>query len=226
MGRNSNRQYANKYYLKLNAESCNIRKGCFLKTFDETPKFAQLVANRLKREDGNTSTPTRGNKSSAATISDERLELVKQHINSFPAYECHYGRSKTAKKFLSPHLCLKDMFNAYCEASENPVSLTIYSWVFKVKNLSFKKPYLDTCVKCDTFKMKIKYSEGEEQLMHKKQKKDHQEKAEAVYDRKTSDRQLSIEKMDTYVCAFDLQQCLPTPYLKSGAAFYKRPLWT
>lgn len=224
--RNSNRQYANKYYLKLNAENYIICKGCFLKTFNETPKFVQLVANRLKSEDGNISTTTRGNKPSAATISEERLELVKQHILSFPAYESHYGRSKTEKKFLPPHLCLKDMFDAYCKDTENPVSLTIYSWVFKAQNLSFKKPYLDTCVKCDTFEMKVKYSEGEEQLMYKKQKKDHQEKAEAVYDRKASDRQLSIEKTDTYVCAFDLQQCLPTPYLKSGAAFYKRPLWT
>ncbi|KAL4711074.1 hypothetical protein ACJJTC_009445 [Scirpophaga incertulas] len=74
--------------------------------------------------------------------------------------------------------------------------------------------------------MKIKFSEGTEREENEKLMKNHQKRAEKVYDKKSTDRVLSIETRDTVVLAFDLQQCLPTPYLKSGAAFYKRPLWT
>ncbi|KAL4721681.1 hypothetical protein ACJJTC_014055 [Scirpophaga incertulas] len=171
---------------------------------------------------------SRGKKPSVFTISDDRLEIVKAHILSFPCYECHYGRSKTNKKFLLPHLNLQDMYKSYRESNDNPVSLTIYSWVFKAQNLSFKTPSLDTCVKCDTLhtRMKIKFSEGTEREENEKLLKNHQKRAEKVYDKKSTDRALSIETRDTVVLAFDLQQCLPTPYLKSGAAFYKRPLWT
>ncbi|KAL4718761.1 hypothetical protein ACJJTC_002977 [Scirpophaga incertulas] len=169
---------------------------------------------------------SRGKKPSVFTISDDRLEIVKAHILSFPCYESHYGRSKTNKKFLLPHLTLQDMYKSYRESIDNPVSLTIYSWVFKAQNLSFKTPSLDTCVKCDTLHMKIKFSEGTEREENEKLMKNHQKRAEKVYDKKSTDRALSIETRDTVVLAFDLQQCLPTPYLKSGAAFYKRPLWT
>lgn len=62
--------------------------------------------------------------------------------------------------------------------TENPASLTIYSWLFKAQNLSFKKPYYETCIKCDTFEMKIKYSEGEEQLMYVQKLEKPTEKAE------------------------------------------------
>lgn len=222
----NNRQYANNYYLKKTTESYRICKGCFLKTFDETPKFVQLVTDKLKVSEGLVPNSPRGNNPSAIKISDERLEGVKQHILSFPAYESHYGRSKTTKKFLPPHLCLTDMYNAYRDVTENPVSQTIYNWVFKGQNLSFKKPYVDTCVKCDTLEMQIKFSEGEQKLANESLKAEHLKRAETIYDRKAMDRALSLEKSDTFVASFDLQQCLPTPYLKSGAAFYKRQLWT
>ncbi|XP_026736448.1 uncharacterized protein LOC113500004 [Trichoplusia ni] len=222
-----NRNYSNEFFLKLDLECHRICKGCFLKTFDETPKFVQTVTDKLKLSGGliiNKS--SRGKKPSVFKIDDERLEDVKAQILSFPLYESHYGRSKTNKKFLPPHLTIKDMYKAYCEMHENPVSITIYSWVFRAQNLSFKAPYVDMCVKCDTLGTKIKYSEGEEREENEKVLIEHQRRAETIYDQKSQDRALSITKKDTVVLSFDLQQCLPTPYLKSGAAFYKRPLWT
>ncbi|KAL4721306.1 hypothetical protein ACJJTC_019366 [Scirpophaga incertulas] len=117
------------------------------------------------------------------------------------------------------------MYKSYRESNDNPVSLTIYSWVFKAQNLSFKTPSLDTCVKCDTLHMKIKFSEGTEREENEKLMKNHEKRAEKVYDKKSTDRALSIETRDTVVLAFDLQQCLPTPYLKSDfASLLKGPL--
>ncbi|CAH0746649.1 unnamed protein product [Diatraea saccharalis] len=221
-----NRHFTNNYCLKLHLECHRICKGCFLKTFDETPKFIQNVTGKIKESGGIVAKSTRGKKPSALTIDNERLENVKTHILSFPIYESHYGRSKTNKKFLPPHLTLQDMYKSYCEDNENPVSLTIYSWVFRAQNLSFKTPYVDTCVKCDTLNTKIKFCDGLEKENTEKLLEEHQRRAETIYDQKSKDRACSIEKGDTAVLSFDLQQCLPTPFLKTGAAFYKRALWT
>lgn len=54
----------------------------------------------------------------------------------------------------------------------------------------------------------------------------HQKKADAAYSCKRQDKVLARENPNTKVYAFDLQQCLPTPFLKSNIAFYKRQLWT
>ncbi|KAL4717710.1 hypothetical protein ACJJTC_000859 [Scirpophaga incertulas] len=192
-----NRMFANNYYLKLNLECYPICKCCFLKTFSETNKFIQNVMDKMKVSGSIIPNSSRGKKPSVFTISDDRLEIVKAHILSFPCCESHYGRSKTNKKFLLPHLTLQDMYKSYRESNDNPVSLTIYSWVFKAQNPSFKTPSLDTCVKCDTLHMKIKFSEGTEREENEKLMKNHQKRAEKVYDKKSTDRALSIETRDT-----------------------------
>lgn len=54
----------------------------------------------------------------------------------------------------------------------------------------------------------------------------HVQNADNAYSSKRHDKKVS--KLDpTRVCiAFDLQQCLPTPFLETSVAFYKRLYWT
>jgi len=54
----------------------------------------------------------------------------------------------------------------------------------------------------------------------------HVQNADNAYSSKRHDKEIS--KLDsTSVCnAFDLQQCLPTPFLETSVAFYKRLYWT
>ena len=52
----------------------------------------------------------------------EKLELVKEHIESFPAYESHYSRKDNPnRKYLSPSLSISKMyqlFKDFCSVSE------------------------------------------------------------------------------------------------------------
>lgn len=168
-----NRNYTNHYFLKFELDSYRICKGCFLKTFDETAKFIQNLSDKIKVSDGIVPKSSRGKKPSALAIHNKMLENSKTQILSFQAYESHYGRSKTNKKCLPPHLTIQDMYRAYCETNENPVSLTIYSWVFRAQNLYFKTPYVDTCVKCVTLNTKIKFSVGAEKEIIENLLKEH-----------------------------------------------------
>lgn len=98
-------------------------------------------------------------------------------------------------------------------------------------NIKFKKPKLDTCGACDKFKSLHDVSQEIESNSNIKQIKqdweEHQTRAEIAYQSKKNDKMFAAENSnDVKVCTFDLQQCLPTPYLRSGFSFYKRQLWT
>lgn len=94
--------------------------------------------------------------------------------------------------------------------------------------LAFKKPKSDTCSKCDTYKIQIDIAQSEEDKAKiKKQQEKHHEAAEIAYKSKDADKiqaANSCSKIKIYT--FDLQQCLPTPLLRSNISFYKRQLWT
>lgn len=47
-----------------------------------------------------------------------------------------------------------------------------------------------------------------------------------AYESKKNDKELALSNLNVKVFSFDLQQCLPTPYLRASMFFYKRPLWT
>lgn len=200
-----------------------ICKGCFLKTFDESHKYIQTVCEKLRNNGGHL--PPR-NRRIGKSIPDFKLEEVKAHIACFPCTESHYGRNKTTKKFLNSELNLQVLYNSYKLKTDTPVSKTIFKKVFDTMNLSFKKPSVDTCSKCDRINMKLKYASESQAADLTKSLKEHQEAFKAAYEEKKKDKELAQSCDDVMVITFDLQQCLPTPHLQTNVAFYKRQLWT
>ena len=165
--------------------------------------------------------------------SDEDIEFVRNHINSFPTQTSHYSRRHNPNlKYLSSDLNIAIMYRLYREKclSENitAVNMFVYRSNFhKYFSLSFKKPKSDTCKSCDSLNIKIlaevdpvkKQSLTNELTLHKK-------KAKSAYDNLQSDTQVAKKDNDIHVITIDLQQCLPTPHLTVGVTFYKRQLWT
>lgn len=169
----------------------------------------------------------RGKSTLPNKLQSGKIDEIKNHINKFPAYESHYTRRDTCQKYLHSDLTLTEMHKLYCKEVENPISLSKYSEIFRGMNLKFKSPKIDTCATCDSLEMKIKLATNEQDLNNFKELKEvHVKKADNAYEYKRFDKDSSKKNMNIKAFVFDLQQCLPTPFLRTSVTFYKRQLWT
>ncbi|KAF0715101.1 Uncharacterized protein FWK35_00035456, partial [Aphis craccivora] len=217
------------YYFTIDGNRKKCCKKCFLITLDENEKFVRTVVENKYTNSvtGITKKDQRGLGPSPNKISEAAIMDVHKHILSFPAYESHYTRKTNNKKYLPSHLNLKKMYELYRLTTSEPVGRTIYEREFKTTNLSFKVRKADTCHKCDAFKMRIEMEHNDETKLNLINECDkHVKNADDAYSFKRLDKEKS--KLDsTNICsAFDLQQCLPTPFLETSVAFYKRLYWT
>ncbi|XP_072399150.1 uncharacterized protein [Diabrotica undecimpunctata] len=223
------RKFSCKYEVCVNGKREKICKKCLIATFGETNAFInQIIVNRHSSVSAIIIDDQRGLNSPKNKWSEQVLNEVVAHIRSFPAYESHYCRQTTSKLYLQSDLTIAKMYRLYKENTEikNCVSMTIYSAKFHELGLKFKKPQKDTCSKCDSLAIKISYAEETEKENLILEQKKHHVAAQEAYNAKSSDKTLAINDPTTAVFAFDLQQCLPTPYLKTYISFYKRQLWT
>jgi len=123
-----NRQNSYIYTLIVNKNKKEVCKNCFLTIFGETEGFIRInIQKKLRSVAGITKNDMRGKKEPPNKTSIEQITKVINHIQSFPAYESHYYRRHTSKKYLSSNLTLTLMFELYKNQVEYPVSFSIYS---------------------------------------------------------------------------------------------------
>lgn len=211
------------YEFEINRnEKVSVCKACFLATLDESPKFlSSCVAKKINSPLGVLRSDLRG-KHAKSGHNEETLEKVRQHIASFPAYQSHYTRRHTKRKYLASHLNLSIMYKLYCENEEKPVSLASYRKEFQKTELKFKKPALDTCSTCDGLNMAKKSLDKDLKIEAEEKLKNHHEMADQAYEAKKEDKIASVNTQNMRVLVFDLQQVLPTPLLTCNEVFYKR----
>lgn len=94
-----------------------------------------------------------------------------EHIQGYERELSHYGRKKTKdKEFLSPDLCLAQLWRDFLEKKQLlpneklPLGFSSFRNIFKQFNLSFRKPRVDTCPRCDTYLIIMKYSNDEAEI--------------------------------------------------------------
>lgn len=164
----------------------------------------------------------------ANKISDEDLEIVRQHILAIPAYESHYCRQQSSKRYLPAYYTLARMYEEYSKWGQTKrVSRKVHESIFKTMNISIKSPQKDTCQTCDKLHMIIKAAkDNDKKETAKTDLSEHKKKAQDAYDFKKQDKELAKGDITKLVYTFDLQQCLPTPAMATSVAFYKRQLWT
>lgn len=151
-------------------------------------------------------------------VASEVADYIENHINSFPAEESHYSRTKNIyKKYLSPLLSLKKMYDLYLEQvnthdlpEQFKISESTYRNIFSSKfNLSFGNPRSDTCNTCE------KGDVDETHIVNYHQ----------AFELQKLDRELPKKKNEVVYLTIDLQQTMPLPKLSVSKAFYLRQLW-
>ncbi|KAE8746712.1 hypothetical protein FOCC_FOCC006575 [Frankliniella occidentalis] len=220
-----NRTCTLRYELEQNNCRVVVCKKCFLATLDENDGFvARALDNKKKSYSGVTAPDRRGRKPSARKTVQNVLESIRSHIDSFPHYESHYGRSQSEKKYLGADLSVSSMYSLYVKENRPKTSLSVYYREFKSTGLKFKPPAVDTCGKCDAYQQRLKHCTAEEKPAIQGELEAHHIKAQDAYAVKKADKEEAKEDPTKQVICFDLEQVLPCPLLSSGETFYKRQL--
>ena len=103
---------------------------------------------------------------------------------------------------MSPSLTLQKMYELYCETTRNRVSRRIYETEFHKMKLSFKKPKIDTCHKCDVLQMRLKVAEEYDKETIQNEIDTHLFVADNVYKQNDSEKLLAKQNEETRCYSF------------------------
>lgn len=154
-----------------------------------------------------------------------KREEVRAHINSFPRYVSHYTREKTESKYLDTDLNLAKLYALYKEGAHEPVSKSYYNRVFwNDFNLRFKQPKMDTCHKCDIYKVEIQLAVGARRQQLEECHQDHLDMGECFQAQMKAD--MAAAKIDDKLesISYDIQKTLKVLRIATSIAYYKRNL--
>lgn len=222
-----NRNTTFNYFFLVNNENIAVCKKCFQQTLDETERFMKTVQQK-HRSPQTDICDMRGKQSSTNKLSEDEIMQVKIFLNDFPAYESHYTRRDTSKKYFDYNYTIHKFFELYTERYGNCVSESKFYKIFREVGIKIKKPQVDTCGRCDSLKTQIRFSKTESKKLELQDAlRIHVEEADIAFQQKKSDKIRTENKTpEEKLLVFDLEKCLATPRLNSNIAYYKRNLNT
>lgn len=147
------RSFSREYYLPIGGKEERVCKMFFIELFSVSDgRITRLLKTKLV---GGTPPQDQRGKHSGNKTNNTIINKIKDFINTFSSYESHYSRIKNLnRKYLSPSLNLKIIYNLYKNEISEPVSYYVFKDVFnKEFNLHFHAPISDSCKKCDIFVM-------------------------------------------------------------------------
>jgi hypothetical protein len=157
--------------------------------------------------------------------------LVKEHLDTIPHKNSHYGMNKSKKKYFdNPELTVVKLFDLFTEyyliKTGEKLKMKYHSYFkfFKKLDFSFRLPRSDVCDFCSKSSAILKHDPNNE---IKSQFELHVKKFHCY---KTLKKNSIVEcqggeKQNILVIEFDFAQNLPLPKLNCTSNFYKRSLW-
>lgn len=214
------------YHIDIDGTRHQVCKATFLNIFSLSEKMVRSVTDfMVKSRFSLPPNSLRGHHAPKHKLTEEIEAAIKRHINSFPSYVSHYARAQTNSLYFASNLTLKIMYDLYRE-SENPsVSFSVYYSRVKQSGRKFKKASFSTCSKCDRLRLEIDATTDEEKkksLLAERER--HHRKAEQAYKTKRKMKAEAERDPTMRVLVYDMEKCLPCPFLKNKNAFYMRQL--
>ena len=223
--RRSRKKYTTHYYFFKRGEKIRVCKYFFqtLLGIGNTAtknlldhNFKHINNQMVQRVD------LRGKHKPKHAVTQEEIEIIKNHILKFPREKSHYtlGRVET----LSPELDIKQMWQLYFEQEESaertPLGYNTYRKEFNTYNFKFGKIRADTCQTCDELKLQMNANPDDEDL--KTQKAEHLRLADMAYTMQMEDNQLAQKDHRVKVLHLDMMSVQQVPKISTSASFYLR----
>lgn len=216
----------NKFHFELDGHKHQVCKEFFLGTLAISEAFTYHALHH-KEEGHFCGMERRGKCTPSNKISNDRIQFVKDHIDSFPRVPGHYTRKDSNREYLGADLNITRMYELYkakcTECNCEPVKSQMYRKIFNEEyNISFHIPKKDKCNLCSKYEMAESDGTLTEDL--KQQYNLHHERKVLARDAKERDKQQSKNDSKLHVCAFDLQSVLYTPCTLVSLMYYMRKL--
>lgn len=238
----SNRSCSCSYKVRLDGiKETIVCKQAFCSLFGVGKATVERIVSKIKSNNPSPKDLRGKHLNRPNKLSDQSTFQIRSHINSFPKYISHYSRMDNGqKKYLSPELSVKKMYEMYLEKYEHdflerkskgeqckPTVKYDFYWNYFNNNfnLSFSTPKSDTCQTCDRLQNLI--NAENDNLIKKSlldEKKIHLDKAAVFYSDLKEISKEAKTNPTVEVLSFDYQQNMPVPHIPSGDVFYKRQI--
>lgn len=94
------RKFQAAYYVEFEGQRVQVCQKCFLQCFDESTSFVKTVLKKKLHYPNSDLVDKRGSGGGKNILTDDKVQLVRDYINSFPKYESHYTRRDTNCQYL------------------------------------------------------------------------------------------------------------------------------
>jgi len=167
----------------------------------------------------------RGKHKPKHALTDLDIKAITDHIFSIPKEMSHYTTVKKSN-ILPGELNVKKMWLLYKELQDEKKQRTVgylsYLKVFNKYDLRFGSPAVDSCAKCDEFKIEIAKDPNNHMLIQERDT--HLRDADTAYSMQRFDKKLAVDSNTIEACWMDMMSTIQIPRLSTSVSFYKRKL--
>lgn len=221
-GKDRSRSYW--HFLSTGSQRIKVCQNTFCSvhaiSVDRLKRIKKLLVNNETPQD------KRGKHPKGNAISDDVMNLLKMHINSYPVKHSHYSGNEY--HYLDARLNIKIMYDMF--RTKHPDVKITYHYFLKFFHenftLHFGRPQVDTCNKCEEYTLKIKSNilgdaakrtAVAEKIIHKR-------RAKKFYNVLRSSGEECKQRDDLGALAFDYMQNLQLPLIPVQDLFYMTQL--
>ncbi|XP_060590180.1 uncharacterized protein LOC132745308 [Ruditapes philippinarum] len=225
--KDSNRRYTYEFFFFRNDDKIQVCKDFYLGVLHISDNRYRQYFKKVDTKEGNEFRDMRGKRTKRRKSEDE-INVIRKHIESFQRIPSHYCRSNSSKEYLEPGLNVNIMYKLYLEHCANilrkPLKRGMYREIFnKEYNIGFHIPKKDRCDLCEAIKIR-----ADNNSLNSIEKEFQEKYKKHICDKKSTKMERDKDRMNKtdMIVSFDLENVILLPKANVSNFFYKRKLAT